>query len=350
MSVVLGLMSGSSLDGLDLCCVRFADNHNDFQILTAQTVPYSPAWKYKLENAFFGTTTEVDALDKEYGVLLAEYINEFVDKHSLPHIDMIASHGHTVFHQPDRGITRQIGSGEEIAKHTGIQVVYDFRIQDVVLGGQGAPLVPIGDVILFNAYDACLNLGGFANLSFDMQNNRIAYDIGACNLILNHFAQKLGHEYDDQGFLAQKGTCDESLLNELNDIDYYEFNPPKSLAREFAESQLLPLLSNYDEKTVLHTYTKHIGFQIGMSLTKSKATKCLVTGGGTFNSFLINQIQQHTSCFLEIPDRTIVDYKEALVFALLGLLRKENQINVLSSVTGAKHDHSSGRIAKPAIA
>jgi anhydro-N-acetylmuramic acid kinase len=147
--------------------------------------------------------------------------------------------------------------------------------------------------------------------------------------------------------LAQKGTCDESLLNELNDIDYYEFNPPKSLAREFAESHLLPLLSNYDEKTVLHTYTKHIGFQIGMSLTKSNATKCLVTGGGTHNRFLIDQIQQHTSCFLEIPDRTIVDYKEALVFALLGVLRKENQINVLSSVTGAKHDHSSGRIAKP---
>jgi len=347
MSVVLGLMSGTSLDGLDLCCVRFAENHNDFQILAAQTVPYSPEWKSKLENAFFDTTTEVDALDKEYGVFLAEQITDFINTHSLPPIDLIASHGHTVFHQPDRGITKQIGSGEEIAKHTGIQVVYDFRTQDVVLGGQGAPLVPIGDVILFHAYHACLNLGGFVNVSFDVQNSRIAYDIGACNLILNHFAQKLGYEYDDQGLLAQKGTCDESLLNELNDIDYYEFNPPKSLAREFAESRLLPLLSNYDEKTVLHTYTKHIGFQIGMSLTKSKATKCLVTGGGMHNRFLIDQIQQHTSCFLEIPDRMIVDYKEALVFALLGLLRKENQINVLSSVTGAKHDHSSGRIAKP---
>ena len=350
MSVVLGLMSGTSLDGLDLCCVRFADNHNDFQILAVQTVPYSSKWKSKLENAFFGTKNEVDALDKEYGVFLAEQITDFINTHSLPSTDLIASHGHTVFHQPDRGITRQIGSGEEIAKHTGIQVIYDFRIQDVVLGGQGAPLVPIGDVILFNAYDACLNLGGFANLSFDMQNNRIAYDIGACNLILNHFAQKLGNEYDDKGLLAQRGNLDEYLLKELNDIDYYEFNPPKSLAREFAESQLLPLLSKYDEKTVLHTYTKHIGFQIGMSLTKSKATKCLVTGGGTYNRFLINQIQQHTSCFLEIPDRTIVDYKEALVFALLGLLRKENQINVLSSVTGAKHDHSSGRIARPGIA
>ena len=347
MSVVLGLMSGTSLDGLDLCCVHFTDNHNDFQILASQTVPYSAIWKSKLENAFFGTTTEVDALDKEYGVFLAKHITDFVNTHSLAPIELIASHGHTVFHQPNRGITKQIGSGEEIAKHTGIQVVYDFRTQDVVLGGQGAPLVPIGDVILFNAFDACLNLGGFANVSFDMQNRRIAYDIGACNLILNHFAQKLGYEYDDQGMLAQGGTCDESLLNELNDINYYDFNPPKSLAREFAESQLLPLLSNYDEKTALHTYTKHIGFQIGVSLTKSKATKCLVTGGGTHNRFLIDQIQQHTSCFLEIPDHTIVDYKEALVFALLGLLRKENQINVLSSVTGAKHDHSSGRIAKP---
>lgn len=347
MSVVLGLMSGTSLDGLDLCCVRFADNHNDFQILAAKTIPYSAEWKSKLENAFFRTTTEVDALDKEYGVFLAEHITDFIKTYSLPPIDLIASHGHTVFHKPNRGITKQIGSGEEIAKHTGIQVVYDFRTQDVALGGQGAPLVPIGDRILFSDYDACLNLGGFANVSFDTQNSRIAYDIGACNLILNHFAQKLGYEYDDQGLLAQGGTCDESLLKKLNDIDYYEFNPPKSLAREFAESQLLPFLSNYDEKKVLHTYTKHIGFQIGVSLKKSKATKCLITGGGTHNRFLMDQIQKHTNCFLEIPDDTIVDYKEALIFALLGLLRKENQINVLSSVTGAKHDHSSGRIAKP---
>lgn len=347
MSVVLGLMSGTSLDGLDLCCVRFADNHNDFQILAAKTIPYSAEWKSKLENAFFRTTTEVDALDKEYGVFLAEHITDFIKTYSLPPIDLIASHGHTVFHKPNRGITKQIGSGEEIAKHTGIQVVYDFRTQDVALGGQGAPLVPIGDRILFSDYDACLNLGGFANVSFDTQNSRIAYDIGACNLILNHFAQKLGYEYDDQGLLAQGGTCDESLLKKLNDIDYYEFNPPKSLAREFAESQLLPFLSNYDEKKVLHTYTKHIGFQIGVSLKKSKATKCLITGGGTHNRFLMDQIQKDTNCFLEIPDDTIVDYKEALIFALLGLLRKENQINVLSSVTGAKHDHSSGRIAKP---
>jgi anhydro-N-acetylmuramic acid kinase len=347
MSVVLGLMSGTSLDGLDLCCVRFADNHNDFQILAAKTIPYSAEWKSKLENAFFRTTTAVDALDKEYGVFLAEHITDFIKTYSLPPIDLIASHGHTVFHKPNRGITKQIGSGEEIAKHTGIQVVYDFRTQDVALGGQGAPLVPIGDSILFSDYDACLNLGGFANVSFDTQNSRIAYDIGACNLILNHFAQKLGYEYDDQGLLAQGGTCDESLLKKLNDIDYYEFNPPKSLAREFAESQLLPFLSNYDEKKVLHTYTKHIGFQIGVSLKKSKATKCLITGGGTHNRFLMDQIQKHTNCFLEIPDDTIVDYKEALIFALLGLLRIENQINVLSSVTGAKHDHSSGRIAKP---
>jgi anhydro-N-acetylmuramic acid kinase len=347
MSVVLGLMSGTSLDGLDFCCVRFAENYNDFQIIAAHTVPYSPAWKSKLENAFYDTTTEIDVLDKEYSMFLAEQINDFINTHSLPTIDLIASHGHTVFHQPNRGITKQIGLGEEISKLTGVQVVYDFRTQDVALGGQGAPLVPIGDVILFNAFDACLNLGGFANVSYDMQNSRIAYDIGACNLILNHYAQKLGYEYDDKGLLAQSGTCDESLLNELNDIDYYDFNPPKSLAREFAESQLLPLLSNYDEETVLHTYTKHIGFQIGVSLTKSKATKCLVTGGGTYNRFLIDQIQQHTKCFLEIPNRTIVDYKEALVFALLGHLRKENQINVLSSVTGAKYDHSSGRIAKP---
>ena len=236
MSVVLGLMSGTSLDGLDLCCVSFSDNYDDFRILAAKTFPYSPIWKSKLENAFYSTTTEVNALDKEYGVFLGENITDFINTHSLPPIDLISSHGHTVFHQPNRGITKQIGSGKEIAKHTGIKVVYDFRTQDVVLGGQGAPLVPIGDVILFNEYDACLNLGGFANVSFDMKNSRIAYDIGACNLILNHFAQKFGYEYDNQGFIAQMGTCDESLLKKLNNIDYYCFNPPKSLAREFSHA------------------------------------------------------------------------------------------------------------------
>jgi len=347
MSVVLGLMSGTSLDGLDLCCVRFSSNPKDFQILETKTVPYTDKWKAKLKNAFFDSTYEIDTLDKAFGVFLAEQISAFINTASLPPIDLIASHGHTIFHKPSQGITKQIGCGEEITKQTGIKVIYDFRSQDVALGGQGAPLVPMGDAILFHSYDACLNLGGFANVSFALQKNRIAYDICACNSILNHFAQQLGHDYDDRGQLAQKGSCDESLIQELNDIDYYKLNPPKSLAREFTETLLLPLLSSYDAKTVLHNYTKHIGLQIGMSLTTFKAKKCLVTGGGTYNHFLIDQIKQHTSCRLEIPDKTIIDYKEALIFAFLGLLRNDNKINVLSSVTGSSRDHSAGRMAKP---
>ena len=347
MSVVLGLMSGTSLDGLDLCCVRFSSNLKDFQILESKTVSYTDKWKSKLENAFFDSAGEIDILDKAFGVFLAEQISAFINTSSLPPIDLIASHGHTIFHDPSQGITKQIGCGEEIAKLTGVKVIYDFRSQDVALGGQGAPLVPIGDAILFHSYDACLNLGGFANVSFALQKNRIAYDIGACNIILNHFTQQLGYDYDDRGQLAQKGLCDDLLLQKLNNIDYYSLNPPKSLAREFKETQLLPLLSSYDAKTVLHTYTKHIGSQIGMSLTTCKAKKCLVTGGGTHNHFLIDQIKQHTSCRLEIPDQTIIDYKEALIFALLGLLRNENKINVLSSVTGASRDHSAGCMAKP---
>jgi anhydro-N-acetylmuramic acid kinase len=347
MSVVLGLMSGTSLDGLDLCCVRFSPNPKDFQILGSKTVPYTSEWKFKLENAFYTSPDEIDRLDKAYGIFLAEQIEAFINAFSLPPVDLIASHGHTIFHKPSQGTTMQIGCGEEIAKHTGIKVVYDFRSQDVALGGQGAPLVPMGDAILFHPYDACLNLGGFANVSFELQNNRIAYDIGACNIILNHFAQQLGYAYDDQGQLAHKGFLDESLFLELNALDYYHLNPPKSLAREFTESQLLPLLSNFDPKTVLHTYSKHIGLQIGISLTNCKAKNCLVTGGGTHNHFLINQINQHTSCQLTIPDQIICNFKEALIFAFLGLLRDTNKINVLSSVTGATHDHSAGRIAKP---
>jgi len=347
MSVVLGLMSGTSLDGLDLCCVRFSSNPKDFQILESKTVPYTDKWKSKLENAFYTSSDEIDTLDKAFGVFLAEQILAFINTSSLPPIDLIASHGHTIFHKPSQGITKQIGCGEEIAKQTGIKVIYDFRSQDVALGGQGAPLVPMGDAILFHSYGACLNLGGFANVSFALQKNRIAYDIGACNIILNHFAQQLGYDYDDRGKLAQKGSCDKLLLQKLNAIDYYNLNPPKSLAREFTETQLLPLLSNFDPETVLHTYTKHIGLQIGMSLTSCKAKICLVTGGGTHNHFLIDQIKQHINCRLEIPDQTIIDYKEALIFALLGLLRNENKTNVLSSVTGASRDLSAGRMAIP---
>ncbi|MBT6252682.1 MAG: anhydro-N-acetylmuramic acid kinase [Flavobacteriaceae bacterium] len=347
MAVVIGLMSGTSLDGLDICCARFSKNLKDFQILAYATIPYTLYWREKLENAFYNSSTELDQLDKEYGEFLGHAVADFLPQHKLPKVDLISSHGHTVFHDPEKGITKQIGSGSEIAKKTGIPVVYDFRSQDVGLGGQGAPLVPVGDALLFPQYDACVNLGGFTNISFDQNKQRIAYDICACNIVLNHFAQLLGKPFDHNGTFAKQGIVHLPLLEKLNALDYYKKTGPKSLAREFSEQKLLPMMSNLHEKDILHTYTKHIGFQIGKAITESDATSCLISGGGVYNRFLIEQIKKNAHCLIEIPKKQLIDTKEALVFALLGHLRFKNQINVWASVTGAKKDHSAGQVVFP---
>ncbi len=344
----IGLMSGTSLDGLDIVYVQFKKkNLNNFEILAFETVSYSDVWKEKLQNGIQLSVEAIESLDVEYGVFLGRETQKFIEKNKINFIDFIASHGHTIFHQPQHGITLQIGSGQEIANQTNCKVICDFRAQDVLLGGQGAPLVPIGDQLLFSEFDACINLGGFANISFEKEQERIAFDICPVNIVLNHYSRKLGFEYDDKGVLASEGDINETLLEELNELAFYSINPPKSLGLEWVQQFIVPLLEKYQLETsvILRTFTEHAVQQISTIIQPFKRT--LFTGGGVYNDFLIHRIKETVKTEIIVPRDEIINYKEALIFALLGLLKLQDKVNCLSSVTGAKKNHSSGRIFHP---
>ena len=344
----IGIMSGTSLDGIDFVYVQFdKKNYTDFTILASKTVAYSKDWKQKLQNAILFSDEELGVLDINYGVLLGKETNQFIDEFKIDTIDFIASHGHTILHQPDKGITLQVGDGQVIADKTSHKVVCDFRTQDVKLGGQGAPLVPIGDELLFFEYDYCLNLGGFANVSFKKNNKRIAFDICPVNIVMNFYAEKLGVEYDDKGQITSTGNINIDLLEKLNLLTFYQQKPPKSLGLEWVKKEIFPIIDLYKIpiKDMLRTYVEHIAIQITNQL-KNK-TKVLVTGGGAFNDFLISRIKFLNNVEFIIPSKKLINFKEALVFSFLGLLRTENKVNCLKSVTGAKRNHSSGDIFYP---
>ncbi len=345
---VIGVMSGTSLDGIDLAAVEFTvlDQKWSFKILEKKTISYTKNWVNQLKEGVTFSEEKLTQLNENYTILLGGIIKDFIKKNHLEDIDAVCSHGHTILHQPQNGFTLQIGNLPNIAKIVGAKVVCDFRVQDVKLGGQGAPLVPIGDRILFSEYDYCLNLGGFSNISFEKSNNRIAFDISPVNTVLNFYANKLGLDYDDKGEISRSGNLNSDLLNELNTIEYYSKPIPKSLGFEFVKEIVLPLIENYliaiEDK--MHTFTEHIAQQTAKSLP-SKNGKLLVTGGGAYNTFLMERMQFHLPKMkLIIPDAEILEFKEALIFALLGVLKLRNEINVLASVTGAKKNHSSGEI------
>ena len=345
---VIGIMSGTSLDGIDFVYVKFdKKNYTDFTILASKTVSYSNDWKSKLQNAISFSDEELEVLDIDYGTLLGEETNQFIHEFNIDEIDFIASHGHTVLHQPDKGITLQVGDGQVISNKTNQKVICDFRTQDVKLGGQGAPLVPIGDELLFSEYEYCLNLGGFANVSFKENDKRIAFDICPVNIVMNFYVEKLGFEYDDKGKIASTGKINFDLLNKLNSLEFYQQKPPKSLGLEWVKKEIFPLIDSYEisVKDILRTFVEHVAIQIISQLNNK--TKVLVTGGGTFNDFLISRINILSEVELIIPSKKLIDFKEALVFAFLGLLRVENQVNCLKSVTGARENHSSGAVFYP---
>ena len=343
----LGLMSGTSLDGLDVCCATFEKNEAGkwiFEIEQAETFPYSENWEFQLRNSIHLKSEELLALNAEYGFYLGEKAKEFIERYSLKNIDLIGSHGHTVFHQPQKKFTLQIGDGRAIKILNKIPVVYDFRSQDVLMGGNGAPLVPIGDELLFSDFDACLNIGGFSNISFKKEGKRIAFDICPVNIVLNKFAQDLGKNYDEKGDFARNGKVNFEILTLLNSLPFYQENPPKSLGIEWVNEHVSPLLINESAENILATFTEHAAFQIAEIFNKNQIRKILFTGGGTYNSYLIERIRSKTETQIIIPENKLIDFKEALIFALMGVLRINNEINVLSSATGSSYDHSSGII------
>ncbi len=351
---VIGVMSGTSLDGVDLSHIKFQliDTKWTFEILESETIGYSQNWINQLKSAVDFSEIQLEKLNEDYTKLLASIISNFIEKHKIENLDAVCSHGHTILHQPQNGFTLQIGNLPEIANLIHQTVVCDFRVQDVKLEGQGAPLVPIGDRLLFSEYDYCINLGGFSNISFEQKEDRIAFDISPVNTVLNYYANQLGLNYDDKGRITRTGIIDENLLNQLNDLDFYKQPFPKSLGFEFVKETIIPLIENFEISIEhkLRTFTEHVAIQTALAmhlfeLHNDHKAQMLVTGGGAYNDFLIERIQSHLpEIELVIPSPKILEFKEALIFALLGVLKLRNEINVLSSVTGAKMDHSSGII------
>lgn len=345
---VIGLMSGTSLDGVDLAFCRFIVDNNkwNYEIVHAQTLEYPAHWKSRLSTLEQENALTFQQTNTDYGLYLGQLVSDFIIKNNIK-ADFVSSHGHTIFHQPEHKLTVQIGSGAAIAANCKLPVVCDFRTLDVALGGQGAPLVPIGDKLLFSEFDYCLNLGGFANISYEEKGVRIAYDVCPVNIVMNAIAEKMGCAYDDKGEMARSGMTSPYILNELNQLPYFKKSPnsPKSLGKEWVNENVFPLFSQYEiaDIDILNTYCEHIAYQISKTIKESKA-KVLVTGGGAYNEFLMECIKKEVSAEIVIPDKKVIEFKEALIFAFLGVLRMRNEPNSLRSVTGAREDSCGGSI------
>jgi anhydro-N-acetylmuramic acid kinase len=347
----VGVMSGTSLDGLDIVLCEFerAQHSWGYKILKACTVPYTAELQHNLFHAGELSGFELTRLDREYGTFIGEQVNLLLAGDVKYNVSFIASHGHTVFHRPDMRVNLQIGNGSVIAAQTGLPTVTNFRDLDIALGGQGAPLVPYGDEQLFGDYHYCLNLGGFANISFRYKKKRIAYDIGPANIVLNYLSRLDGNDFDRDGNIARNATLDLKLFEQLNSLDFYAQPYPKSLGKEWLDMSFMPVLNNSLAVNAIkiRTCTEHLAAQIGRSLNSRGRKKVLVTGGGAYNKFLIELINKYTLHEILIPEKPIGEYKEALIFAFLGMLRIRNEINTLASVTGAKFNHSGGIVCQP---
>jgi anhydro-N-acetylmuramic acid kinase len=354
---VIGTMSGSSLDGLDIVFAEFNENAGkwEYEIKAADCYGYSNEWVHKLKNSIQSDALDYQLLHTEYGHYIGKEINRFIEEKKIQYqVALIASHGHTTFHVPSKKMTAQLGDGAAIAAETQLPVVTDLRALDVALGGQGAPIVPIGEKLLLGDYDFFLNLGGIANISFNAE-KYIAFDVCPANRVLNMLANEEGKEFDDAGKIAASGNVNAELLEKLNVLNYYKQPYPKSLANEFGTDVVTPLIldSGCSIPDCLRTYVEHIAIQIKNAITTidSRLTthdsRLLATGGGAFNTFLIERLKEHLkelNIDVVIPDENLVKYKEALIMALIGILRWRQEYNVLSSVTGASRDSIGGAL------
>jgi len=348
---VIGLMSGTSIDGVDLVYANFFyDKHWSFKILKSKTYEYDMDWQNILKNLSDKDLDSIKLIDKNYTKLLSEYISSFIEEFSIKEIDFISSHGHTALHDPSNSITYQIGNLKELSDYIGLKVICDFRAQDVKLGGQGAPLVPVGEKYIFPEYDNLINLGGFANITIKSNNNLTAYDICPVNIVFNHLSNLRHLKYDDKGKIASSGKLNIELFDCLQSLDYYKQISPKSLGIEWVNKNILPLINSFSEiplEDLLNTFSKHFASQIDSNIKSAKKT--LITGGGAYNDYLIQNIINLTESEIIIPSSEIIEYKEALIFGFLGVLKDLNINNCYSSVTGATKDHSSGNIFIPKI-
>lgn len=350
---VIGIMSGSSMDGIDLalCSIKSENGTYTYSIDCAETYEYSETWRLRLSQLRRADALSYAKTDVFYGHYLGQLVRDFCEKNNLQP-DLVASHGHTAFHYPEEMITRQVGDGASLAAISKLPVVSDFRSMDVAKKGQGAPLVAIGDELFFSDYDFCLNLGGFANISGKIGPYRVSFDICPANILLNRVARDLELEYDKDGEIASRGTVHYPLLESLNAIDYYAMPFPKSLNRDWINTELWQIVKEgvkLSPENKMKTFVDHIGIQISKSLDylsskQAAGKKVLVTGGGAFNPVLMDHIRTHSEAEFIVPDPMLVKYKEALIFALMGVLRVENKVNIYKTFTGAKSDSISGAL------
>ncbi len=344
---ILGLMSGTSLDGIDLILCDFESEKGQFtyQILKSETIPYPKHISFALSNVFEWSAVELAQWNSKLSYFFAESILDFLKGETKP--DYIASHGHTLFHMPEEKYTFQLGSGAVLAQLTGIPVVCDFRSGDLALGGQGAPLVPAGDAYLFPNYAATINLGGIANISFEDKNgNRRGVDVCPCNMVLNKLAGNFGESYDFDGAIARKGNLNEDLLIWLNNLPFYKEKGAKSLGAEWVNKNIFMYLKDYDAETFMRSFVEHIAIRISNAINAIEGTDVLFTGGGVHNTFLMERIKELSVKNIVVPDRETVDFKEALIFAFLGFLYVNDMENIYESVTGASRNSIGGALYK----
>lgn len=348
---ILGIMSGTSCDGLDFCLSQFSTQEHGYEytILKTHSFPYTKEWRERLEQAFSLSGEELKRLEFDFTHHQIKCIQLFQELYPELTIDVISTHGHTVFHNPGVGYTFQMTLGGLIAEQTKLTTVCNFREQDVFLGGQGAPLVPIGDLHLFSEYDACINLGGFANISVEKSGQRIAYDLCPFNILMNKEAVKLGKPYDCSGMYAESGQVMPELLEDLNQLEYYQKLPPKSLSVEDLNTHYFKTIETHQgaPEDILATLSAHYGSIISQSINHCE--NVLLTGGGVFNSYFVNNLKNTAKSNIHIPNNDLIEFKESLIFAFLGYLRLRNEVNVLSSVTGSRTNHSSGQIYYPIL-
>ena len=350
-------MSGSSLDGLDICFAELDENGGKwtYQIKAASCIAYNDEWVDKLKNAIHLPTKDYMRLHTAYGRYIGEQVNQFIDAHHLNHqVQLIASHGHTTFHEPQYKMTAQIGDGAAIAAITGINVVSDLRSIDIALGGQGAPIVPIGEKLLLGDYHYFLNLGGIANISANLPNNYIAFDVCSANRVLNMLVKEMGYEYDDRGAIASTGLVNEILLKALNDLPFYKKSFPKSLANDYGTDVIYPMIKQMELSIpdALRTYTEHIAVQIRDAIlliedSHINRQSMLVCGGGAFNNFQIERIKDVLTTLnieVTVPEKILIEFKEALIMALIGVLRWREENNVMNTVTGATRSSIGGAV------
>ena len=356
---VIGLMSGTSMDGLDIAYCNFTEENGKwgYEILKCTTVPYPTKWQLRLSKLVLQNAINYIKTHVFYGHYIGATVSEFIEENNLiDQVDFISSHGQTIFHQPENNLTSQIGDGAAIAAETGLPVVSNFRTMDVAMAGQGTPISPIGEKNLFPDYKFYLNLGGIANITCKVSDGRyIAFDTCPVNLVLNALAHDANHDYDENGNFARDGSLNQELLDDLNGSWYYEKEYPKSLSGGWVSKVFMPIIKRCPISTEdkLRTACEHIGVQVARDLevikgkegiSLDKGDKMLVTGGGAFNSFLVERLKEHVPVEIELPDEDIIKFKEAIIIGLMGALRVRNEINCLNSVTGASQDNIGGAI------